>query len=92
MRAGPRGPSADGIRPSRALIARQARNPHERPDFDGARACPWNLCSGVEGLAAILDVGRELAAELFTRLRERPVGDEHFAAAHPGAGRRRLRV
>jgi hypothetical protein len=59
----------------RTLIGRQARNRYDQLDFDGAQACPWNLCGGADRLVEILGVDQELAAELFARLRERPVGD-----------------
>ena len=73
-------------------VGRQARDLHDRPDVDGAQACPWNLCGGADRLVDILGVDQELAAELFARLRERPVGDERFTVAHPDADRRRRRV
>lgn len=92
MRAGLGGPSADGIHPSRTRIGRQARDLHDRPDVDGAQACPWNPCGSADRLVKILGVDQELAAEQFARLRERPVGDEQFAVAHPDAGRGRRRV
>ena len=40
----------------------------------------------------VLGVDQEVAAELFARLRERAVGHQPFAVAHPDAGRRRRRV
>jgi hypothetical protein len=85
MHARPRGPSADGIHPSRTLIDRQARDLHDRPDFNGAQARPWNPCGDADRLVEILSVDQVLAAELFARLRERPVSDERFAVAHPDA-------
>jgi hypothetical protein len=86
MCARPRGTSANGIRSSRTRLGRQARDLHDRPDFDGAQACPWNPCGDADRLVGILGVDQELAAELFVRLRERSVGDERFAVAHPDAG------
>ena len=86
MRARPRGPSADGIHPSRTLIGWQARDLHDRPGFNEAQARPWNPCGDADRLVEILAVDEKLAAELFARLRERPVSDERFAVAHPDAG------
>jgi hypothetical protein len=60
MRAGPRGPSADGIRPSRTLVGRQTRDLHDRPDVDGAQPCPWKPCGDINRLVEILDADREL--------------------------------
>jgi hypothetical protein len=88
MHAGPRGPSADGIHPSRTRIGRQASDLYDRPDFDAAHACSWNPCGDADRLVEILGVDQELAAELFARLRKRPVSDERFAVAHSDAGRR----
>jgi hypothetical protein len=39
-----------------------------------------------------LGVDQGLASELFMCLRERPVGDERLAVAHPDTGRRRRQV
>ena len=88
----PGGALPDGIRPSRTHIGREARDLHDRPEVDGAQVCPWNPCGGADRLVEILGVDQELAAELFARLCERPVGDERFAVAHPDAGRGRRRV
>src|SRR5437867_1828692 len=65
--------------------------PH-RPDLDGARAGQWNSCGDGDGFVEILDVDEHVAAELLAGLRERTVGHEALAVAHPDAGRRRRRV
>src|SRR6266568_5021576 len=72
-----------------ALTRRQACDLHYRPDFDGAGACRWNPCGDADRLVEILGVDQEVAAELLARLRERTIGHEPFAVAHPDAGRRR---
>src|SRR5438034_1339335 len=71
------------------LTRRQACYLHYRPDFDGADTCPWNPCGDADRLVEILGVDQEVAAELFARLRERTIGQQPFAVAHPDAGRRR---
>src|SRR5437016_7941731 len=62
------------------------------PDFDGARTGQRNSCGDGDGFVEILDVDEHVAAELLAGLRERTVGHEPFAVAHPDAGRRRRRV
>src|SRR5712691_1421563 len=73
-------------------MRRQAGHLHHRPNFDGPQACAWNPSGDVDRLVEIPGVDQEVAAQLFARLRERTVGHEPFALAHPDAGRRRNRV
>src|SRR2546421_7060954 len=75
-----------------SLTCRQTRYLHDRADFDGAQACRGNPCGDADRLVQILGVDEEVAAQLLARLRERPVGYQRFAGAHPDAGRRRDRV
>jgi hypothetical protein len=77
-------PVADTHRPARDL--------HDRPDFDGAHACPWNTCGDADRVGEIVGVDPGGAAERFAGLREQPGGDERFAVTHPDAGRRRRRL
>src|SRR5438128_7703066 len=85
-----RGPRAA---PERSTAHRSFRRalPHW-PDLDGARAGQWNSCGDGDGFVEVLDVDEHVAAELLAGLRERTVGHEALAVAHPDAGRRRRRV
>src|SRR2546428_3540044 len=74
------------------LMRRQAADLHQRPNFDGPQACAWDPSGDVDRLVEILGVDQKVAAQLFARLRERTVGHEPFAFAHPDAGRRRNRM
>ena len=80
-------PSAEGIRQPQPFIGWQACEVHDWSDFDSAQPCPRNPGSDTDCLVAILGLDQKIAAELFARLCERPVGDEHFAVAHPDADR-----
>src|SRR5436309_1008548 len=76
---------------SRAPTLPRRALPHG-PDFDGARTGQRNSCGDRNGFVEILDVDEHVAAELLAGLRERTVGHEPLAVAHPDAGRRRRRV
>src|SRR5439155_19234487 len=76
---------------SRAPTLPRRALPHG-PDFDGARTGQRNACGDGDGFVEILDVDEHVAAELLAGLRERPVGHEPLAVAHPDAGRRGRRV
>src|SRR5881296_3450198 len=80
-------PSSHCSHPSRTLLSRQARDLDDWPDLDGALARRGNPCGDGDGLVEILGIDEEVAAQLFTRLRERTVGHEPFAVAHPNARR-----
>src|SRR5438309_3637335 len=69
------------------LLSRQARDLDYRPDLDGTLARHGNPCRNGNSLVEIPGVDEEVAAQLFARLRERTVGHEPFAVAHPDAGR-----
>src|SRR6266849_9230287 len=56
------------------LLSRQARDLDDRPDLDGTLARHGNPCGDGDGLVEILGLDEEVAAQLFTRLRERTVG------------------
>src|SRR5438093_995976 len=73
-------------------LRRQPRYFDDRPDFDGPLASHRNPCSDGDGLIEILGLNEEVTAQLFARLRERAVGHEPFAVAHPDAGRHRRGV
>src|SRR5215470_11421425 len=74
------------------LILRQSRDLYHRADFDRAKARAWDTPGDAYSLVEIFGVDQEVAAELFARLREGPVGHEPFAFSHPDAGRCRRRV
>src|SRR5229473_8193375 len=74
------------------LALRQSENLNHRTDFDGAHACPWNPCGNADRHVEVLGIDHEIAAELFARLRERTIGYEPLAVAHPDTGRRRGRL
>src|SRR5712691_1815265 len=65
---------------------------HDRSDFDRAHARRWNPGGNVNSLVETPGVDQVVAAELLACLRERTVGDEPLAVAHPHAGRRRRRL
>src|SRR5438270_6526680 len=69
------------------LICGQARDLHHRPDFYGAHPRGWNARGNSHGLVEIFGIDQEVAAQLFTRLREGTVGHQPFAVADPDAGR-----
>jgi hypothetical protein len=70
-------------RPATSVTGRISMVPRRAP---GMRVATPNR------LVELLGVDQELAADLFARLCERPVGDERFTVAYPDAGRRRRRV
>ena len=76
----------------RTLLSRQACDLCHGPYFDGADPRSWNPCGDADRLAEILGVDEEVAAQLFARLCERPIGHERFTVANPNAGRLRSRM
>src|SRR2546426_2013248 len=85
-------PSSHCFRPSRTLLSRQARDLYHWPDLDGTLARRGNPCGDGDSLVEILGLDEEVAAQLFARLRERTVGHEPFAVAHPNTCRHCCRV
>src|ERR1700730_5800113 len=56
---------------------------HEGSHLDGARAHGGDACGDGDGFVEVFGVDEVIAAELFTGLGERTVGDEAFAVAYP---------
>src|SRR5258705_13686084 len=75
------------VRHEAHLICWQVRDLNHRADFNCAPACRWNACGNADRLVEVLRVDQEVAAELFARFRERTVGHELSAVAHPDASR-----
>src|SRR5215475_11549404 len=71
----------------RLLESRQARDLYYRPHLDGAFARHGNPSGNADRLVEIVCLDEEVAAQLFPRLRERTIGHEPFAIAHPHTGR-----
>src|SRR5438876_4165144 len=64
----------------------------DRPDFDRAVPGARNPCRDRQCRIEILGLDQVIAAKLLVGLRERPVGGEGLAVAHPHRGRRRDRL
>src|SRR5499426_2833386 len=65
------------------LESRQARDLDYRPHLDGAFARHGNPSGNADRLVEIVCLDKEVAAQLFSRLRERTIGHKPFAVAHP---------
>src|SRR5580704_10896750 len=70
----------------------QVRYLHHRPNLDRPFACARNTSGDVDCLVEVSGFDHEEAAKLFARLRERTVGHNPFALAHPNRGRCRHRL
>src|SRR5438132_14109625 len=78
-------------RGARGLLG-QARDLHDRADFDGALGRGRNALGDADRLVEVLGVDDIEAAELLAGLGEGAVGDERLAFANPDTGRSRDRV
>src|SRR4030065_235944 len=87
----PRRPQSPTPRALSPLLRRQARDLHDRPDFDGAFARARYPPGDGDRLVEVYRVDQEVAAQLLAGFREGAVGDHPLAVTHPDAGRRRHR-
>jgi hypothetical protein len=67
---GYRGFFTHGIHPSQTAIGRQAHDPYDRPNFDGAEVNLWNPCGNADRLVEIFGVDQAKARLDLKRVRE----------------------